>query len=1740
MLHSEEEQERAYLRRTLVPEVVYEEMPKSGTDEHYDTDTHVTSLTFMAGYHFAAGSKTWADLQRPARSVLAPVLNGYKHLAPNGKKLTNKQLAAAAAMTDSAALRLASVPLKWHSDVAIEVIPSAPDANKRVFCAGYRVHFIGHEQGGGALIADDQPADAPPLPPAGSAQTKARGNEMARALKTLQQDAREAPLATALAKSFAEAAALRDLVLKKRDEYIKSHMVKNGEQRARTEARSSIKEGRLVPEYSWEEFMDMDEFLYSAIKPYFNVPAPCKGAHPKHDPGNGFLHFYQGCGELDTVNDAIKATTRHKLLSDADYYVHPTSPLHPDYIFCLARSMAYFMRDGDYRAHRDCTQLSKYIPGAIGRPTIAAAPVQDAQTDSVESDDDDNDNNDADDAEDTPVVPDPMDVDLRRFIRGTGAFESYNHVVARGTWPFPGLVFKVNPLAAYAEVFLTVLPLPYAIGAEIPSEAFQTNAKGGVVYLPDDTKLHVARTNALRAAENLRRGEESAAEVAATATAMAEGQAEVTAEDGDEDSAPFAFTLVRATLPTKMKPTIMVRGRDGTMRRQVVSDVVIENAPDPTQNAGKLLDRQAEAERQAASQRQLPPEEELERLEEEEGVNGVPAKYAGVLEHHKTTVRTAISTLATRFRRMLYEELFHTAWEQRMEALSSDTFMPAAEFYPPHQSNEDDASTERGLARLRKQLASQRHKTGFTDADERIVFDSVELQPDWLKEREEPLEVRQDFQLEKATLSHKQAKERDALLGDAKYANDPEGLRLALWAQEEAHAAQIDKQKRSMYARGNTVYMETERLAPALKIMRDYTKHQVLPNRDKPRLRRPQSVSVRGFINVRQFYTDTYRSSELATKANCPFTERVHTCAFHALRWMPSRTDPALNYVMSGESGAGKSKALLTTVSLFPLGVVSDVASETTNSYNVDQNFDGYIVVYQEMPNDLLFANQGGGKGKDQGPSDKTNFAKARMTSFHTHTRFFKSNEQTGKREAEICNSSQHIVTMGATNQELAKMDKNMRRRLMIDIFAEAPTESEGSNPADMERPQALTADAFRVSDHASAEHRELAAGYAYVENAIKMGIIDDVLRDCGRDFLGHILERAADVIGSAVRNKGHRVWVIEAARILTIQHAVYETLFGLRAHALYAAGKYKRWSPQAFQYICEPQLGILKDAVIHALTMLDFLYSSQAEDLLLRTIAKDLLHVDEPHRWRFRVKGDLSEDYNYLSFVGKNRQQIHAAIVNRHGAVNVMRPEDIPVMLRKHMTKKHSSLGIEGVERDASGLPARLVPAQLGGGALLEERSVFIYEDDPTSKAAANKPQQFCMSVEFIQKLFDIDLAGDTPEQVRGKIELREPRIDADRLRAADPIEAITELHQIMECTEGRAPLVAAIKKALRMPTLECSPYEHPDFHQVPEELFKYGTFYLPPDVYIDFGTWEKRVPVDGASMFVKGKRDPDGDCIMQINYTKPLPTALSNFYDIHPGDSIDANSRTRNLPELSRGFIYNEYDIDYYTMLAAQRRQGYPGEPLFLELYTKALVHFRDERRHPNADTYRRQLVETIPELDPAARVPLPFAFPPIAYMIDCYLAQVERGWKDQPHYPVTNILTRLQDALLTTDAKKSKNANGAFEKQSDYHHCSERREFALFNIKRAREEALAGPSTPPTEDAPRPAKKARLSDNGGGEDAMDIDGPVAPAAASLQRHMPPRPSSPDLPVDDDDDDDDDADEEEEDDDDADMFTD
>jgi hypothetical protein len=1691
-MDGDDEASRAWLHRALLAGVVYEQAPESGTMEEYDRDSHTISLTLMGGIHFHSGAKSYADASPAALNTLSTLANAHKHLEPEGKKFWPKK---------GKVLRLAESTLRCAVKLLQEVIPSEPDAAGKRYCAGVRLTWLSHEQGAGRDTDDaDDAAVAAPGAAAAPARAAGRGNAKKdnELITRLNKEGRKALLSVGLAKSFAEAEHLREECARLRKEYVKAN-ARKGVAVATAESQHRIKEAHTIPEYRFAAFESMESFLVNAVQPYFSVPTGCGGALPDNDPGDAFLHLYPGCDMISRTNNVIAETIRLRQLAVSDYYLNGLSPMHPDNIFSLERATGYFMRGGNHDCAPESFRLDSYLPGAVGRNLrdAMAAPQRRADQAVVRPIADDDDVPAADEEEEEEAV-EQASVDLRRFMFDNG--QPYYHSVARPTYAFPRLTYQIIGMATYAEILTTVIPLPYAIGAELPEEAFapieDADAHRATIVLAQASTINL--TLALKGAERLRLGEEAISEAQHGGPRM-----------GDDGEMENTFSLHRRRLPVDMAERARVA-------QQSVEVQEIVNAREATQNAAQVLDRYRDMGIQVDNRRDR-------AAMAEEGVDAIPDNLVPVMQHHIKVVRKALAELATRFKRCQYAEMNAVTWTQVLEPGATDDHMPMLEFYPPRNVHDDSELTQ--MQRIMSIYRTTDGTAGFTAEEERAVIASVEIFPDWQIERSEPLAQRPRFQQSKAIMLQRQKKQIQSILEDPAFTEKEEARMDAKMQTVEKHAKEYDEWQTVAWKKCDEIYFSTERLSPAQKAVRDYTKKHIIPDRAKAVVKQ-RIIDTRSYAVTRQFYTDTYRSCELATKTNAPYMEKVHTCAHHSFRYLSRRDDPALNYTMYGPSGAGKSHALLVCVKLMPNGVVSDTTSETTQAYNIDQDIDGHVVVYQEMSSDLLFAQR---NKNDQGASDRINFAKARLTSFVTQTKYFKQNEQTGKREAEFCFSSQHIVTLGATNQELGSMDKNMRRRLLIDVYAESPIESEGGHPGQMNQPKDEERSAsLNVAEQTRAEHRELFSAYAYIENAIKMGAIDDVMDTKAHAFLEWILLNAVDTIGGAIYNKGAKNWIIEAARVLAIQHLCYKALFSPTAFYLHENTHIKRWTPAGFQYFAQPHMFSSKDAIIHAFTMLDFLYTSQNEERLLATIALNVLHVDEPSRWRLRKRignthQEPQEDPNYLSFTAHSVPLIGTIISDQHKHVAKLRGEDIRSMIQKYEYQKRSSLGFDEPERDDQNKIAR--PVRLTGHGIPEERPALIYEHDPSSMAK-KPPMQFAMSIEFLENRFGFSVTENTPAEIRYKIEHREMRVDADLFREEDPRAAIEALRELVECHDTRAPLVASIRKALNMPTLEKSPYEHDELLPVPPAVFKYWTFYLPEDVFVRFPHTEIRVPVDGVGTFLEGKRDPEGSYLMQENFTKPMPTARTSMYNIAAG-AVEKMPG----PEMSRGTIFDRYDFDYYSADASMRRQGHPGIPQLHNIYIESCIHYRDHDAYPDPEAYREALFDAIPQLDPAAGVPLPFAFGPIEYAIERYLAEVVYQWPQEENYPMCNAFDRIIDTVKRTDGKMSNNANGAFEQMSKRYDFDERWAYAERKRKRALAPPMATPRREEEEEEVQQVNKRRRLDKSGPRDrsppdaveeeeeeeidAMDIDEPVVPAAARMiSRHLAARPVAAESP--------------------------
>ncbi len=1691
---ADDELSRAWLRRRQAKKIIYDAGPLHHQESPDDTRVHTYALKLMAGIHFPTGAEYLSNATKPALAVASTLFNAMKHLEA-GAKRDFMYADRSKNMTG-----LASAPLYWHVVTHQLVIPSVPDPVTNVAtCAGIMIMWTVTEVGGGGggggaagaaapavggedAAVDDAAADAG-APAAGATSRRRKGPYN----PVLLDKARKSPISVGLARHFAEVRYMKKEVARRRALYVTSNRTKQGPVTAELNAKLRIPMPQDTREYAYAAYDDMDSFVLEAVHPYFSVPTGMEATIPEHDPGNGFLEFSPGSSAYEAMNARVAQRLAGTRLDPGDYHVDSLSVIHPEFMFCPERMLTYFNRCLDVRVDPRACQLDEYFPGAqpriprhlqqqqaaaaanrrVAAAAPAAVPVRRAVIESSDHDDDDSEKaNSSDDNDDevlseddnaaVPPLPaaaaaadddgqltgddndddDDALMDLRHYLYGPGNDQvgmPYNHMrCALPNFPFPRLVAQMNTQATYAEVASTIAPLFYIVGSKLPPAAFAAltqedlDATRVAHVFPDDDPMPM--TLALRAVVRLRIAENIMAPSAnplenETTTGLGVGTA-VSALSAAESAGAARF------MRSAGQRRVM---RDGVVVQEPVQVQAIIDVNDTTMDLATLIAREPLATRDLA-----PIDPAVERQQfVENGASGIPADLLHVQTHQTKVVRATIGALAARFKLCEYAELKDT-FTKAPVVPSTHKNMPLSEFYVP--STEDNTHELTQLERIRRSFDAIKGSLKLTPEQERSVQACVDVTPQWQIDRNELLAKRPQHQMARGLLNVTQQAERDAIIADMTIADDKTRLRKLAHMDDNHLRYRHDMQVAGWHAFFET-WEKTTMLSPAVLAVRDYILNHAKPMRDKTVVK-TIDFDARTYALVRQFYTDSYRSGELVTKQNLTYMERAHTCGHHCMRWFPRRTDPALNYTIVGGSGAGKSFALLITESMTPNGVVSDTTNETTNAYNVDQDFDGHIVLYQELDSNLLFSAR---NKNDAGSSDKINFAKARMTSFFTRVKFFKSDDATGKRTAADCFSSQHIVTIGATNQDVSKMDVNMKRRLLIDNISESPAASEGNHTVDQKRQKdgAGVID-LNISEQVRNEHRELFGYYATMEAAIKMGVTEDFVVEGASAFLTAILKDATAAFGIDGNNKGHKTWILEVARILAMQDMCYKSLFSTMVDQLCKEEKISRWSPEVFILFSDAFKSVNKEHVIHALTMFDFLYMSRSEDELFGTIALDVLHIDDPARWRFRHTTEngsaaVIDDWNYLSVSASTATAIGALIADKHKLITRIRNEDVRFRVSKYENQKRATYGFGLPDKD--GTTYTRMNRYTGG--LKQELPVLIYEFDAGS-TAKKPPMQCSVLIEFFENRFGFKIDENTPAEIRAAIRRSDPRMDAATFRAnPEGVETLAALREMTQCTPTRAPLVASIMRVLNMPTLEKSPYEHPDLAPLPPAMFRYWTFYAPDDVHLDFEDGSStRVPVDGTCMFITGVRSPEGRVLMTDNFVKPLPTARASLYKIPP--NVKNAERLKSV-EMARGTYYDEFDPDHFDVDTVMRRTGHPGVPLFHKLYIKALVHRRDKVRYPNERAFKRDLFDAMPLLDPKSGVPLPFAFPPITHAIEQYLATQVYKWPQFANYPECNLQDRLEDTVERTFARKNNNSNNAYRNMSALSNFNERAQIA-----------------------------------------------------------------------------------------------
>jgi hypothetical protein len=1592
-------------RRHRIKRVVYKQRPVGALVEGNVTELHIP---LMEGHAFHPDSTHMCHMNRAAQDVVSTLLNSKAHIEGIKKSQAKKVL------ENSKDMPVFNVPM------LVEVLPSAPDpVTKKQYCVGIKLKlFASPTQRGLAQLTmgvplptgandgeepaesvDDEPSSL--LAPSALDESDNTEEVVAAPAAAPEVDAPE-PRQPRRARGGAAAAAV--VTSKKKKQSAAAQRQRNAALRAPSKAqmRASAEQspfayGNLLSFYEAQDIQSKfseaqrRQNTRTTAMPLRNPEEHISYRYAKFDKPESFhfdgvKEFFAHSDGMAAPDDPFPAFLHVESVSHAKYIVPRSDPMSPETIFSKERGFYYHMNAPmPQQVDKPHRMMNNYVPGSA----VAFANLPDPQGGGEEE-------------EVQMEGPDGQPLPLMRGIPPladlldpkTGMARYPDH--ANPMVPRPALEYLVHPKATLAENFLRYMPLPFAIGEEIPDSAFDAET-----ISPVFAELSVAEeAELLDAVERLRTVEEEAARQNEGNSHQANGKRK-----------------------TKNQDQMRIAGTEDNFGRRLIDAVEDATRMERIQgkNAGPNLNASSRAVTQTPTR--------------------FTSKQLDTRRQQDMVIERCISGLHNKLVRCQYEELMPMSNAVREAAREESTHlvMTPDDFYGRAQGVSSSSSSTPGstlgdvrrltgavediisgmAANIQTNLSPLMDTHGLPihpvfnkeEMTQRIM-ENVEVFPAWTISRSAFIEMRQKKQMIKAGILDRHKVE----LNTFKSVPPPRGKR-KLWEatirdMEIAHREELRLWRLDALRDFHKVFSTTDRASRAWREVRDYIKTHVWPNRKISQGNTVRSgLNARGMVQYWQHELDSAINIDEVSAQNLPYLLRARICGFNAHRWMARRSEPALNYTIVGPSGAGKSYVLRRVEFLSPPGVAQNMTNSTTSAFNVDEDFDNNMYIQEEMDSAFLFSNTG---GKDIGATDKINYLKARTTSFCTVTMYFHHHEETGERQAKHCYSSQHVVMLSATNQKLEKMDVNMARRLLIDYVMERVAVTDGGRAADMEHLSLLEKSA--KGQRMQREHRELHSALMYVETAIKAHALEEVTDSGAVIMMGNILANASRRVPQEKKTKNH--WILEAARVITILNACHWALFSPEAHKIYAEGKIERWSPEMFYYLVDPHLVITKDSLILSITMFDFLYASRDEDLLLKTIAERVCHASNSARWTLRKmptadRNDPEIDWNYICCKGSTNMKIAEAIMERHKDIAQPRPEDILSILKpyekviitsKGYTKRPDGFGIIAADNEPE-----------------KSRQAIFSENDPMASASNKYSRQFCISLDFLANRFGIDFVNDQTDKIRAILSPPEKHVNGQnfshpRFKAskAELEQGMSIAREMTECNDDRSPLVHSIRTVLSNPTLELHPYEDLELLPNPPEVYKYMTFYTPDDVNVQHTEGESsvRVALHGAPMLLEMKRDSNQPLLRRDNFSRPMPTARVSIYNGTPDDASEA--------DMSYGYVINDADIDFMTFFKRMEICCHPGIP-FMDAHfaRQCLLDAHCELNSKIPCAKRDALFKALPDLEDIyynkpGRSPLPFFFAPILYRIQ----KSSRLEDKEPmilNYPACNVFDRIQNVVM-----------------------------------------------------------------------------------------------------------------------------
>ncbi len=780
--------------------------------------------------------------------------------------------------------------------------------------------------------------------------------------------------------------------------------------------------------------------------------------------------------------------------------------------------------------------------------------------------------------------------------------------------------------------------------------------------------------------------------------------------------------------------------------------------------------------------------------------------------------------------------------------------------------------------------------------------------------------------------------------------------------------------------------------------LRDFLESSCFAREDAPapapRPRCQQAMNQRPMTLMMQEVGDIIAGLQHASPQAYPAGMLGFFCMLDTWTYEFDRSMPGLNLLYGGKTGVGKSFVMNQIIKALSVpGIVRGLTNITTQAMNTDTSYDHVVFVFEEMKSSWLFAT---GSDKDKGASQEINMNKQRQTSFCTEVIYTWTDDATGKRLTLTSKASHHNITLAGTNQFLSDMDEPTARRYIVYFMPRhvAAGEGGGSDNFDQNGFSAFC-DSEKGRRTLHAMHRVYAA-FAYVKLLEKCGVIPRVSRSAAEFQLDAVLADMQRQRFVSVADPTRRHHVLQLACNIQTFFACWQALEGPISERLLPLAQ--RWTPEGMVTTIVPFMAPGKEALMAALTMLEFEYTPVYVEHLLRALATDCLHLDQaPEHWQFRgfKEGPNNDDYrwdcNYVVLPGRSAVDICDA-VTRHNKEFEIRKEDVLKFLND-LSKDY--ITCEGLVRNGEGdamqhyRPQHITSVTEGQHGV-QMRKVLLFEEDGMKPNTRN--QRLCVLVRFLEERLGV-VAGDAVSVGA----LRMTRKPLEPAEALDPGKIATHCTLV---ADQRSALAGSLARVLSHPKFELDPTLGDNVDEDTASL-PFFTAYMPAPIVM-YATppaqpGEKRrervVSMHGTHLLMSLWRNPRQALLRHENHTQPTATAKRTFARF-AGD--EAETKRARVFDNAAGMVAGKCDVDSTFMREWQHSICHPGLPVLDALYRAA----------PGT---------------PGA-TDLAYNYGPVLNRIYRHVAEKTGDDLHFEDYPFSNVLGRIQQAAHLVDKQST----------------------------------------------------------------------------------------------------------------------